>query len=114
MLLVPALLTLCGEPVRAVHIDVRTPGFCSHDRLVRSESDSAVAVARAWMVRLLIRGLEGRGELGVGFNTRGGLEPTGLVVGLTVASMVNFGVQGFGLSLEGRNLASVFSGVNVL
>lgn len=38
MALLPGLLTWCGEPVRAVHIDVNTPGFWSHERLVNSLS----------------------------------------------------------------------------
>ena len=45
---VPVLLCLWGEPVRAVHMEVSTPGFWSQPRLVSSLSAGSVsAVALA-------------------------------------------------------------------
>ena len=76
LILVPVLLCLWGEPVRAVHIEFSTPGLCSHPRFVSSLSEgvqppltvSVCAVALAVIVSptvdLAARGEEGAATVG--------------------------------------------------
>ena len=49
--LVPVRLCLCGEPVSAVHIELRTPGLCSQPRFVSSLSADT---ANVWAVALAV------------------------------------------------------------
>ena len=70
LILVPVLLCLWGEPVRAVHIEFSTPGLCSHPRFVSSLSAgvptvSVCAVALAVIVSPTVGLAAQGGEEGV-------------------------------------------------
>lgn len=94
---VPVLLCLCGEPVRAVHMDVSTPGFWSQPRLVSSLStDSVSAVALAWMVSpadMVLVGERGESDESVGLlgaEVPEGIHKAGLVLaGLGMVAVAN-------------------------
>lgn len=49
--LVPVRLCLCGDPVKAVHMEFKTPGLCSHPRLVSSLSG---VTGKVWAVALAV------------------------------------------------------------